>query len=618
MITKTTEHDINRAGKRLLRDVLEGDPLGWVINDVQEDYGIDSNVQVFDRKCPTGAWFHVQLKSSASSRHSSDRTFISQELAIDHARHFATEMREPILLIHADVESEKLYWYAPQLDGTLKAEIAKTDAKSVTLRISTCYQLPESAAELLTSLGQIRLVAAIRELTSAPMLGFAEALKHFPNQAALFEAFQEKNDTLKLQNIRKLYLEKKFDEARVRAAAILNDPDSAIEVKFWAEVQLEYIDDRDTLFAGKPQIELAKLGLVHAEALRKLTESGPKHLKFYALIAFHAAELDILTHENSASFAALTQHLYRYNNPLMALGLFAQRAVLTKRIISKYNQCLRLARYASDYQNRWALGRALTRIVSAISPYLITLRWENNVDTELAFATSALQICKLAAWISSETGDSEGVVLAILSALMTTQSTDSVAYRWAIEAVRNVRDQGLREDALRRIERAEQRWKGIRVEGDYHGDTPWQIVQNMATALGVDISDENDPLVRGLRIAARANSPERVLKTCEHVVVTLGARGPIARRIRQEFNLPTAASKVVHCALHDYHVEGKELDSAYSEFKRKYCESCPDKKLRPEGWRLTDEETRSIEARHDEFVRRFVGGPYGLRDTEED
>ena len=52
MITKSEQHDVNRAGKRLLRDVLE--PLGWVVNDVQEDYGIDSDVQVFDEKSPSG------------------------------------------------------------------------------------------------------------------------------------------------------------------------------------------------------------------------------------------------------------------------------------------------------------------------------------------------------------------------------------------------------------------------------------------------------------------------------------------------------------------------------------------------------------------------------------
>jgi hypothetical protein len=63
-----------------------------------------------------------------------------------------------------------------------------------------------------------------------------------------------------------------------------------------------------------------------------------------------------------------------------------------------------------------------------------------------------------------------------------------------------------------------------------------------------------------------------------------------------------ANSKVVHCSLHDFHVEGRELDTAYAEFKEKHCDSCPDQKPRPEGWRYTDEEKRFLQARHLAFI----------------
>ncbi len=94
MITKPEQHDIDQEGNRLLREVLES--FGWVVNDTQRDYGVDSNVQVFEKKSATGAWFHVQLKSSASSEYSADGTFISQELSADHARHYPLEVRQPI------------------------------------------------------------------------------------------------------------------------------------------------------------------------------------------------------------------------------------------------------------------------------------------------------------------------------------------------------------------------------------------------------------------------------------------------------------------------------------------------------------------------------------------
>src|SRR6266568_380171 len=231
LIKKPEQHDIDQEGNRLLRDVLES--FGWVVNDTQRDYGIDSNVQVFEKEAATGAWFHVQLKSSASSEYSADGTFISQGLPVDHARHYALEMRQPIFLIHADVASWQVYWYAPQLDDQLCAFLRKTDAKSVTVRIPTRQILPETAPEFLKALGDIHLALANREITSASNSSFSDSLKHVPDQAAHYEAFQEKNNILKLRKIADFYKAREYEQARVRAVGVSKDPDASIEAKVW-------------------------------------------------------------------------------------------------------------------------------------------------------------------------------------------------------------------------------------------------------------------------------------------------------------------------------------------------------------------------------------------------
>jgi hypothetical protein len=393
------------------------------------------------------------------------------------------------------------------------------------------------------------------------------------------------------------------------------DPDSTVEIKFWTQIQLLAIDHREALHTGRPQNELPRLVLAHAKALQRLTASGPKYLKFYSLIARHAAELDILVHENFSLYMALRQHLDLYGDPMMVLGIYARRSVLTRQIVSKYSRCVRLAQYAANYPDRWMLGRALTTIVNAIAPYLIT---EENFEAEQALANSALQICKLAAWICNETSDAKAIVMAIISALMMARTVNSDAYRWADQTARSLSDPEIRADALLQIERAVKRWKGEQIEGDYHGDITWQAIQNMATALGIDLTDENDPLVRGLRIAAKDDSPEPVLAHCEHLLVSLGATGPTARRIHKLFNISTAGSKVVHCTLHDYHVEGKEQETAYSEFKKKYCDSCPNQTPRPGDWHYTEELRQAMNAHHLAFVKRLAGTPYGRRYTKED
>jgi hypothetical protein len=123
-------------------------------------------------------------------------------------------------------------------------------------------------------------------------------------------------------------------------------------------------------------------------------------------------------------------------------------------VIAKYNQCLLLARYAANSPHRWALVRALPRIVNAIGFYTSILSWEENLGLQEGIAQSALQICKLAAWIGTETGDLEAVALAIISALLTVRSEDSDAYRWADQSARGLPVVELSADAMQCIERA--------------------------------------------------------------------------------------------------------------------------------------------------------------------
>jgi len=616
LITKPEQHDIDQAGNRLLRDVLES--FGWVVNDTQRDYGIDSNVQVFEQKSATGAWFHVQLKSSASSEYSADGTFISQELSADHARHYALEMRQPIFLVHADVASKKIYWCAPQLDKQLSVSLRSAEAKSVTARVPTAQILPTTAPGFLKALGDIHLALANREITSASNSSFSDSLKHIPDQDVHYKAFQEKNNVLKLRKIADFYKVREYGQARVRAVGVSNDPDASIEAKVWALTQLGHIDSAIVFRGARPQCEMSEALLSHARSLKELTKRGPAYLKFYALIMRSSAELGVLIHKNHSLFLAEQQHAQTFGNPMLALNLFAERSEVTRRVAAKYNQCLRLVRYAANYPDRWMLSRALVGITHGIGHFLITLRAEKKPATAKAFAQSAFRICKLAAWISKDSGDEEGAAFALLGALITTSSVDSDEYRWALETAQALPNDEMREDVLLKLERAKRRWVGELLEGDYHGDTTWQIIQNMASELGVDLSDENDPLVRGLRIAAKDNSSKRVLATCEYILDSLGATGPAALGIREIFNISTAGSKVIHCTLHNHHVEGKDLDSAYAEFRRRHCDSCPDRRPRPEAWSGTEKEIREIQSQHRGFVANLTGTPNGFRYTNED
>jgi len=613
VVTKAAEHETDRSGKRLLRSILE--PLGWVVNDVEEDYSVDSNVQVFDGKSPNGAWFHVQLKSSLGPDYSAEGTFISQSLRMDHARHFALELRQPMFLLIADVTNARLYWTCPQLDRSLLNQIqTQQQNDSVTVRVPTAQQLPQTVTGLLSALRSAYTVLANRELTSIANAHFADSLVYSADQDRLRTELQNKSDILKIQRIADLYHEGDTASARVRADALLRDLDASIETKFWASVQISNIDFSILARSGRPQAELFNNRLEHAVSLQELTRSGPKPFKFYALVERRAAELNVLAYENFSLSMLQKAHLQRGGDPFLVWKIYARRAWLAKNIAAKYNQCVRLARYAVNSSDPWVLGRALSNVITALGTYVGTLHANGEAELETAFSQSALQISKLAAWASRATEDENGFALVLLSSILVVHSEDSDTYKWALETAETIADTAIREDVLRGIEHATRRWKGEDVEGDIVGDTVWQALQNIAAVLGLDISDENSPLVRALRIAVKDDTPDRVLKECEHLLVSYGAIGPLAIQVNELFNMKTACSKVVHCTFHNFHLEDKDLDSAYGKFKQEYCGNCKDQKPRPEGWSFngcpTHEET--------EFLFKLMGTPHDMRRVDED
>jgi hypothetical protein len=234
------------------------------------------------------------------------------------------------------------------------------------------------------------------------------------------------------------------------------------------------------------------------------------------------------------------------------------------------------------------------------------------------FQLSILQISKLIASIGEASGDHEAIALAIGASLLPVKSTETDAFKWAIRAIDRINDPGLKTSVVGLVERQVRRWKGERQTGDINPDPVQQLLENAATSLGIDLSDKNSALVQGLQIAARDNSPERVLRTCEHIATSLGATGPTARQITELFGTQMAGSKVVHCSLHNYHHEARDLDSALAEFKSKYCDSCPDRAPRPTDWKYTDAIRKEFQAKNDGLIRMFNATGKGFRPTPSD
>ena len=400
-------HTTDSLGEAQMRAVFE--PHGWAVNKIQHDYGVDFDVQIFKDGEATGEWFKVQLKSSSATKYSSNGEFIQQPLETSHAIHYAQDMREPIFIIHADTERRNTFWYTPQLDDELPSLNPEVDAqKTVTVRIPTRNALPGTIKEMIEVLQRAQIILGARRIINTPIGDFADTIRKHGNLQAVFQSFKDKLDAMKLQEAHKLFQEKRYIEAKQKVKAILEDKESSVEMKFSAIFQEGDIRWVEGVTQRSPQSELTKLRLETAKSLQLLARKGPAALKFYGLIARKAAELEVLTFRDFGLYMNWKTQTQR-GDPVIALAVYIELVQSARLVARKYNQCVRLARYAAESPHAWAVPTALLKIVEGVVSFTIRAEEDQQEVRVTAYSKSGLDICRLAGSIAAMTGDDDSL-----------------------------------------------------------------------------------------------------------------------------------------------------------------------------------------------------------------
>lgn len=599
------EHITDSAGERQLRSIFE--PLGWTVSKLEHDYGIDFVVEVFRESHSTGVSFKVQLKSSTITRYSTDGGFISQPIEVPNAKYLCRELRSPVILIHADVTNGRTFWTAPQLAAREIQSALDANISQVTLRISVMNELPATLNDLIDSVGRVEQVLASRLIIETPSGVFLESTGENIDQERLIRSLQDKADAMKLEQASNLFDTGRSDEARARAQKVIVNDESSVANKFAGILLTERIDLVRAIRTPAPQGVCLKLHLDTTARLRVLARKGPAPLKFYALIARNAAELEALVLQDYGLFMNWNMH-EEGGDKLWRLQLIFERMRSYRQVVFKYNQCMRLVNYAINNRHRFVLPQALLRIVNGITSFISRLSQEGLSELSDRYSASALEVCRIAAQIAEAHGDELTLSLAATTAPMTKYSETGEAIDWAREAISRIKDAKIRNRAVIRLEDQIKAIAGEKTEF-YIESTDQQIYENMARGLGIDLSDETDPNTMLVRAGIADLDPSRVLKNCEHIFICLSSRSDVSRQLR----LQTANSKVIFCDLHSYAVQGLALDQTFDHFKREYCDKCPDCSPRSPTWRYSGEWQEEENARHREFLKDFAaraGGEY--------
>jgi hypothetical protein len=605
-VLRPDQHDTDKKGQALLRSFFAN--AGWEVTKIEEDYGRDFEIEVFRNKKTTGILFNVQLKSSEEPSYSAKNEFVSVELEIPNARYLALELRTPTILVQADVTKKRLFWAAPQFDAALAHTLAtKVDAQTCTVRVPIKNELLATKDELLDTVTSLLTALASRNFIQTDTREFIAATTSLPESARLKQALRDKSDALGMMEAQEITASGNFNAARQAIQSILSSPLSSTESKFFA-LLVEEKNERMALRA-EDEYSSGHLDLVLSTAgkLRELTRKGPGALKYYALLAQVAADFYALTREDWGLYQNWKAH-EKTGDLWWRAELRVMRAETSQRVSRKFGQFLRLVRLTERTPYQSALPLAFLRIVEGAATLIIRLELEGIPDAAASIRDAIFRVCKLAAAISAEFLMDNERARAALSAAMLSRNRQAECVLWAENEIQQITDEDIRHWAQAMI--ADQ---PATLGGETLNNEPVpmpmekQIYENMASALGIDLSDTNDLISQMVKIGIDDLDPTRVLRNCAHMFWTFSRHGHnfLHLMLAQQLQLPTMGAKVLHCTLHKYTRVGLSLDETYERFRHDYCDACPDRSPRPADWQYTHEWQLS-EYNHN---KEFVDGP---------
>ncbi|HEY3381040.1 MAG TPA: DUF4365 domain-containing protein [Vicinamibacterales bacterium] len=295
------QHETDAAGQRLLRAAFEG--FGWVVNAIENDYGADYEVEIFEGGISTGATFKVQLKSSAATQYSSDGTVVSQPIRVANAKYLMHELRVPPVVVHCDVTGGHSYWLLPQLDASVVGRLdSLDDDQSVTLHLPVTNELPASKAAFVEALQRADAALSVRAARRVRPTLVAELDEEVLGSDAddAIRAFQSHSDALRLTQAHGRAVAGNLDKAVSLIDQLLEAPGSALEDKFKAWLIWEMAELNRQIAAGLGDRSRVETSDRVAGELQALTKDGTTHLKYYVAVFAFAARVSALAHDAHA------------------------------------------------------------------------------------------------------------------------------------------------------------------------------------------------------------------------------------------------------------------------------------------------------------------------------
>jgi len=448
--------------------------FGWVVNAIENDYGADYEVEIFEGGVSTGATFKVQLKSSASTQYSSDGTVVSQPIRVANARYLTHELRIPTVVVHCDVARNCVYWLMPQLDASLAGRLdSLKDDQSVTLHVRVANDLPASRTAFVEALQRADAALSVRTARRVrPTLVAALGDVLGSDTEAVIRAYQSHSDALRLTEAHTRTLAGDLDKAFELVRQLLDAPGSAVEDKFKAWLIWELAEQNRQIAAGLSDRSRVEISGRVAQELKLLARGGPAHLRYYAAVFALAAQVSALGHDGHV--LGMAERVASESWPAFQLS----RQQLERRLDLTLIRSSRIINRLLRTRQAWILPRVLPRLVMNIGIACLRFEQEGREDAVQSLKSYGLDLCEAAAKIAAMIGDESSLASAASSALVLSRSDSDEAMAFATEIAGQLSSPEERAFVERVIDQRRRMNAGERIQGKIK-TTARQIAENV-------------------------------------------------------------------------------------------------------------------------------------------
>ena len=588
-----TSKEISREADRLFQSVI---PSRWIIRNQQdqEDYGIDYEIEIQkEQQAATGLIFKVQQKGETEVSLLSDGKTISfNHVKVERMRYYLEQVLIPVILVVVDLKSRSVYWL--RLQGNPDVETAFKDAikdnqKTVTVHLEISNCLPFSSDKLQDTVGQILKWLVIRYTCQMNPKQLFETM-HKAKQIEVAEsAISNHNNFLRCDQIERLISNGDQKTALLKALNIFKSPSEDAAMRLAAQHYIVKIEGGKVVRSQNVQ-EMHRFLIRRVELATQLLQilrpiGAAQHLRIYARCVLRSARLRL---KSEAAFALhLSSGIQCANcadNGVKSLTRAqCQNALLIS--IRELNRALSAFGQMISTGNLQILPLMFPLLVSDSIFLLATLKGELLNDQRTSVLAVLDSYAKISVRVAQKYQNWKDIANCAISYYCLVDPADlddgvaraKVAREWILEIPEA-------ENRQQELDRLFDIIKKGKQDTSSH-DSFVGLSKYLAASLGVDLNDPSDKIAEVVRIGFEDANPERILKNCQHLFVSLGSSGIPA----QMLCLPTAGFKLLHCTRYGYCVSALSLDGLYDSFSNFYCTKCANKTAQPPDWKWTIE-----------------------------